>query len=67
MVTMLVDRGADMDVPNIRGMPPLLCAAKAGHWELVELLLQRGAPIEQKVTFKIFIDFWSARKTYSFS
>ena len=43
---MLLDRGADYEVQNNRGLSALHCAARAGHWELVEVVLERGAPLE---------------------
>ena len=46
-VVTLLDRGGALDSSNNRGMPPLLCAAKAGQWQIVDLLLNKGAPLEQ--------------------
>uniref|UniRef100_A0A8C6LKW7 Tetratricopeptide repeat, ankyrin repeat and coiled-coil containing 1 n=1 Tax=Nothobranchius furzeri TaxID=105023 RepID=A0A8C6LKW7_NOTFU len=39
----LLERGAGLEVPNRRGMVPLLSAAKHGHTQVAELLLKKGA------------------------
>ncbi|MED6276614.1 hypothetical protein CHARACLAT_004780, partial [Characodon lateralis] len=41
----LLDHGAELEVPNRRGMVPLLSAAKHGHTQVAELLLKKGADI----------------------
>uniref|UniRef100_A0A8D3BLQ8 Tetratricopeptide repeat, ankyrin repeat and coiled-coil containing 1a n=1 Tax=Scophthalmus maximus TaxID=52904 RepID=A0A8D3BLQ8_SCOMX len=41
----LVERGAGLEIPNRRGMVPLLSAAKHGHAQIVELLLKQGADV----------------------
>ncbi|KAM8878002.1 protein TANC1-like isoform 1-T1 [Synchiropus picturatus] len=40
---LLLDRGAGLEVPNRRGMLPLLSAAKHGHTQVLELLLKQDA------------------------
>ncbi|XP_019742428.1 protein TANC1-like [Hippocampus comes] len=40
---LLLDRGAGLEVPNRRGMVPLLSAAKHGHTQVAELLLKHDA------------------------
>ena len=47
VVLLLIERDAHIEAGNCKHMPPLLCAAKAGHWELVDNLLCMGAPLEQ--------------------
>ncbi|XP_077569263.1 protein TANC1-like [Stigmatopora nigra] len=42
---LLLERGAGSEVPNRRGMVPLLGAAKHGHAQVVELLLKGGADV----------------------
>ena len=44
---MLLKRDARVDVVNLRSLPPLLCAAKAGHWQVIDTLLLQGAALEQ--------------------
>jgi ankyrin repeat protein len=39
----LVDRGADVNVPDGQGMTPLMSAALSGNPEVVRLLLSKGA------------------------
>ncbi|XP_049574188.1 protein TANC1 isoform X2 [Syngnathus scovelli] len=40
---LLLDRGAGLEVPNRRGMVPLLSAAKHGHTQVAELLLKHNS------------------------
>ncbi|XP_054627851.1 protein TANC1-like isoform X2 [Dunckerocampus dactyliophorus] len=42
---LLLDRGAGLEVPNRRGMVPLLSAAKHGHTQVAELLLKHNADV----------------------
>ncbi|XP_068435470.1 protein TANC1-like isoform X2 [Clinocottus analis] len=41
----LLERGAGPEIPNRRGMAPLLSATKHGHTQVVELLLKQDADI----------------------
>ncbi|XP_034076872.1 protein TANC1-like isoform X1 [Gymnodraco acuticeps] len=41
----LLEGGAGLEIPNRRGMVPLLSATKHGHTQVVELLLKHGADI----------------------
>ncbi|XP_028256866.1 protein TANC1-like [Parambassis ranga] len=43
MCVFLLERGAGPEIPNRRGMVPLLSATKHGHTQIVELLLKQGA------------------------
>ncbi|XP_028999873.1 protein TANC1-like isoform X2 [Betta splendens] len=43
---LLLERGAGLELPNRRGMVPLLSAAKHGHTQVAELLLKHGADID---------------------
>ncbi|XP_061830552.1 protein TANC1-like isoform X1 [Nerophis lumbriciformis] len=43
---LLLGRGAGLEVPNRRGMVPLLSAAKHGHTQVVDVLLERHAQVE---------------------
>uniref|UniRef100_A0A672YEZ9 Tetratricopeptide repeat, ankyrin repeat and coiled-coil containing 1a n=1 Tax=Sphaeramia orbicularis TaxID=375764 RepID=A0A672YEZ9_9TELE len=45
MVVFLLERGAGLEIPNRRGMVPLLSASKHGHTQIVELLLKHGTDI----------------------
>ncbi|XP_074470601.1 protein TANC1-like [Sebastes fasciatus] len=42
---LLLERGAELEIPNRRGMLPLLTATKHGHTQVVELLLKQDADI----------------------
>ncbi|CAB1426187.1 unnamed protein product, partial [Pleuronectes platessa] len=42
---LLVERGGGREIPNRRGMVPLLSASKHGHTQVVELLLKQSADI----------------------
>ncbi|KAA8595842.1 hypothetical protein FQN60_011133 [Etheostoma spectabile] len=41
----LLERGAGLEIPNRRGMVPLLSATKHGHTQIVELLLKQGVSL----------------------
>uniref|UniRef100_A0A3B5KX80 Tetratricopeptide repeat, ankyrin repeat and coiled-coil containing 1a n=1 Tax=Xiphophorus couchianus TaxID=32473 RepID=A0A3B5KX80_9TELE len=45
MCVFLLEHGAELEVPNRRGMVPLLSAAKHGHTQVAELLLKKGSDI----------------------
>uniref|UniRef100_A0A7N8Y465 Tetratricopeptide repeat, ankyrin repeat and coiled-coil containing 1a n=1 Tax=Mastacembelus armatus TaxID=205130 RepID=A0A7N8Y465_9TELE len=45
MCAFLLERGAGIEIPNRRGMVPLLSATKHGHTQVAELLLKQGADI----------------------
>ncbi|GAA6219607.1 protein TANC1-like [Lates japonicus] len=45
MCAFLLERGAGLEIPNRRGMAPLLSATKHGHTQVAELLLKQGADI----------------------
>jgi ankyrin repeat protein len=46
MIKLLLDKGADPNLTNRRGMCALLLAAKNGHIQCVGFLLERGAAVE---------------------
>lgn len=46
-VTILMSRGADIDVRNRKEMSALLLSVKEGHWAIVDRLLQNHADLEQ--------------------
>ncbi|XP_064642826.1 ankyrin-3-like isoform X2 [Lineus longissimus] len=48
VVTLLLDRGADIETKTNRGSTPLYLASQNGHENVVTLLLDRGADIETK-------------------
>ncbi|KAM9765168.1 protein TANC1-like [Menidia menidia] len=45
MCVFLLERGAGLEIPNRRGMVPLLSAAKHGHAQVAELLVKHGADV----------------------
>uniref|UniRef100_A0A7N6FGS4 Tetratricopeptide repeat, ankyrin repeat and coiled-coil containing 1a n=1 Tax=Anabas testudineus TaxID=64144 RepID=A0A7N6FGS4_ANATE len=45
MCALLLELGAGLEIPNRRGMAPLLSATKHGHTRVAELLLKQGADI----------------------
>ncbi|TMS12813.1 Protein TANC1 [Larimichthys crocea] len=45
MCAFLLERGPNLEIPNRRGMVPLLSATKHGHTQVAELLLKQGADI----------------------
>lgn len=56
MVILLLDKRASIVAKTRDGLTPLHCAARSGHAEVVDTLLQRHAPItaKTKVNIKIF-------------
>lgn len=38
-VLILLDAGASLNLPNASGLRPILCAAGAGNWQVVDALL----------------------------
>ncbi|XP_041641080.1 protein TANC1-like [Cheilinus undulatus] len=45
MCLFLLERGPGLEIPNRRGMVPLLSATKHGHTQVAEVLLKHGADI----------------------
>lgn len=48
MVILLLDKGASIIAKTRDGLTPLHCAARSGHEQVVDTLLQRHAPITAK-------------------
>lgn len=48
MVSLLLDKGANIESKTRDGLTPLHCAARSGHEQVVDMLLERGAPISSK-------------------
>jgi ankyrin repeat protein len=48
LVKKLLSLGAKVDLPNYEGQTPLQAAAEKGHFDVVELLCERGAETEWK-------------------
>lgn len=46
MMTLLLEKGADPNLRNRRGMSALLLAAKNGHSDAIKLLLDKGADVD---------------------
>ena len=72
MVEALLDAGADADAKQTGigpGMTPLMNAAKNGHEESVELLLERGADVKATLTGGVGYGattlMWASATSYS--
>jgi ankyrin len=48
MVTLLLDKGANIEAKTRDGLTPLHCAARSGHDQVVDLLLENKAPLASK-------------------
>ena len=48
MVALLIEFGADVNLPNSEGLTPLELAASRGHCDVVRLLVQAGACLVAK-------------------
>lgn len=57
MVSLLIDKGANYEAKTRDGLTPLHCAARSGHEAVVDMLLEKGAPITSKTKVKIFVSF----------
>lgn len=47
IVRILLKRGANVAVTNLKDVTALICAVQEGHWEVAECLLAAGASIDQ--------------------
>jgi ankyrin repeat protein len=50
VIKYLVDKGADVNLPNQFGTAPLLLAAACGHEDIVKFLLSRGGKLDESHT-----------------
>ena len=48
MVSLLLDKSAQIDAKTRDGLTPLHCAARSDHQTVVDMLLEKGAPITGK-------------------
>ena len=55
MCELLLNNGATIEMKTKDGLTPLHCAARSGHDQLIELLLERNAPISAKTKVIIAI------------
>ena len=55
MVALLLSKNARIDASTRDGLTPLHCAARSGHEGVVDLLLQKKAPISAKTKVSIII------------
>lgn len=53
MVSLLIDKGANYEAKTRDGLTPLHCAARSGHETVVDMLLEKGAPITSKTKVSI--------------
>ncbi len=60
MVRILLDAGADIDMQDMDGDTPLIVAASEGNIQIVDLLLSRGASLEEEddVSFQLLSIFY---------
>ena len=47
-VTMLLEKGADVNAEDDYGITALMCASENGHTEIVSMLLEKGADVHAK-------------------
>lgn len=48
MVSLLLDKGANIEAKTRDGLTPLHCAARSGHHEVVDHLVEHRAPLTSK-------------------
>lgn len=58
MVALLIEKGANIEAKTRDGLTPLHCAARSGHDQVVDLLVENKAPLcsKTKVIFCITVD-----------
>lgn len=57
MVSLLIEKGANIEAKTRDGLTPLHCAARSGHDQVVDLLVENKAPLcsKTKVKLKFFL------------
>jgi ankyrin len=55
MVSLLINKGADIEAKTRDGLTPLHCAARSGHDQVVDLLLESKAPIRSKTKASSYV------------
>lgn len=55
MVNLLISKRANIEAKTRDGLTPLHCAARSGHHEVVDILIERGAPIGSKTKVMDYI------------
>jgi ankyrin repeat protein len=50
-IQILIDRGADINLPDTNGITPLYLACQEGHKDIVKLLLDKQADINVQITY----------------
>lgn len=55
MVNLLMSKGANIEAKTRDGLTPLHCAARSGHHEVVDILIEKGAPIGSKTKVSVFL------------
>lgn len=53
MVALLLENGATIEAKTRDGLTPLHCAARSGHEQVVDMLLEKEAPISSKTKVKL--------------
>jgi ankyrin repeat protein len=53
MVSLLLEKGANIESKTRAGLTPLHCAARSGHEQVVDMMLERGAPISSKTKVRL--------------
>lgn len=57
MVSLLINKGANIESKTRDGLTPLHCAARSGHDQVVDMLLENKAPIRSKTKVRKTISF----------
>lgn len=56
MVSLLLESGANIEAKTRDGLTALHCAARSGHDQVIDMLLQRNAPISSKTKVSLKFD-----------
>ena len=59
MVSLLLDKGANIEAKTRDGLTPLHCAARSGHDQVVDLLVENRAPLTSKTKVNLLVVMYS--------
>ena len=65
-MTLLLDRGADVEAKDQVGQTPLALAARCGHRDAIRLLCKRGADIKTKDAKERTVQYWTGQGRIEF-
>lgn len=64
MVQFLIEKGAQIDSKTRDGLTPLHCAARSGHDQVVDLLVENKAPLCSKTKVSLSITIIQTKQAF---